>query len=179
MNQTTFETEKDARDFILKEFPVMATHLLSQVQPDKPNYYEGLDPVFVYTGTPTDPTTEFIITPYETEHDGMLVFGIRFEIPNIESAIDYIIHTNANHMIDETSIMIAYHAEKIGEVLQTDQDEGKRRMMKFGFIESYIQSWIQGLIDKCRGWSPYRNAIEYMQAMQSDNKPPTTPVRFF
>lgn len=151
MNQTMFTTARDARDYVLSQFPIMATQMLGQVQPDRPSFYEGDNPIYVYTGERTDPKVEFIITPYETEHEGNPVFGIRLDIPNIESAVDYIINIDENHLMQESTVCIAYHAESIGKVMETDQQEGQRRMMKFGFIESYVQSFIQVIIDKCRG----------------------------
>lgn len=175
MNIVTFETEKDARDHVMKAMTTFTKSLLTQVQPDRPNFSEGENPIFVYTGDRIDPRVEFIIAPYEI--DG--VYGIRLEIPNIESAIDYIIHTNNNKMISESTIQIAFHAESIGKVLETDQAEGTRRAGKFAFIEAYIQSALQGLIDHSRGWSPYGNANEYVAAMHSDDPLPTKPKVFF
>ena len=178
MTQTQFTTAQDARDYVLSQFPIMATMMLGCVQPDRPNFYEGDNPIYVYTGERTEPKVEFIITPYETENEGNPVFGIRLDIPSIESAIDYIVNIDEHHLMQESTVCITYHAESIGKVARTDQQEGQRRMMKFAFIESYVQSFMQGLIDKCRGWSPYADAIEYMQAMQSDNPPPTAPKKW-
>lgn len=180
MNITSFAGAKDARNYVLSQFPIMATQMLGQVQPDKPNYYEGENPIFVCTGDRNDPTMEFEICPYETEYEGNPVFGISLSIPNINSAIDYIIGINDKGLLDESTVQIAYHADALGKDCMADNpQEFQRRVMKFTFIESYVRSWLQGIIDKCRGWSPYANAEEYMRAMQSDNPPPTTPKRFF
>lgn len=171
----TFDTEKDARDYIATEMVNITTTMLRQVLPDTPIFYEGENPIFVCSGSNTAPRMEFIITPYETD-DG--VYGVRVEIVNIEAAIDYIIHTNENNMISESTIEIAYHGEYIKKYELTDPVEWKRRADKFVYVEAYIRTCLQTVIDHARGWSPYATPKEYQQAMNSDDPLPTTPKRW-